>query len=319
MTSRRSSPTVDSLLRGVPGVRTLLADPRLVERITHTVDQVGGAVAEAERTLEGGGIGDDELEAANAVLGSVKDAAWALERDRLRAARCVADLAGPDAGLGRRRRDVRGAPGALRDRSARGPRPRLGRPRAHRARPRPRAGRSVDPVAARRPRRRAVHLGLGPGGRRPARLRLQGRGRDRRAGRQHRRRCATRSDGDELLAERAARRRHRGDRPRPHPVGVGRHHLRAERAPAGLRRGGRRGRPVRDRRPQRRRRQLLRSDRRGRPRDRTVDHDRRQGHPRAGHAVAGSRAGRRPRPSARPSRRSRAPSPSARPTPRSPA
>ncbi len=91
--------TVDSLLRGVPGVRTLLADPRLVERITHTVDQVGGAVAEAERTLEGGGIGDDELEAANAVLGSVKDAAWALERDRLRAARCIADLAGPDAGL----------------------------------------------------------------------------------------------------------------------------------------------------------------------------------------------------------------------------
>jgi glucosamine--fructose-6-phosphate aminotransferase (isomerizing) len=90
--------TVDALLRGVPGVRTLLADARVVERITHTVDQVAGAVSEVERTLEGGGFSDDELEATNAVLSLVKDAAWALERDRLRAARCVAELAGPEAG-----------------------------------------------------------------------------------------------------------------------------------------------------------------------------------------------------------------------------
>jgi glucosamine--fructose-6-phosphate aminotransferase (isomerizing) len=90
--------SVDSSLRGVPGVRTLLADSRVVERITHTVDQVAGAVAAAERTLEGGGIGDDELEATNALLSLVKDAAWALERDRVRAAHCVAELAGPDAG-----------------------------------------------------------------------------------------------------------------------------------------------------------------------------------------------------------------------------
>jgi glucosamine--fructose-6-phosphate aminotransferase (isomerizing) len=89
--------TVDSSLRGVSGVRTLLADAWIVERITHTVDQVAGAVAEVERTLEGGGVGQDELEATNALLSSVKDAAWALERDRLRAARCVAELAGPDA------------------------------------------------------------------------------------------------------------------------------------------------------------------------------------------------------------------------------
>ena len=66
-------------------------------------------------------------------------------------------------------------------------------------------------------------------------LRLQGGGRDRRAGRQHRARCGRRSPADDLL-RRGARRRHgRGRGARPHPLGERRHHLPAQRPPAQLR------------------------------------------------------------------------------------
>jgi glucosamine--fructose-6-phosphate aminotransferase (isomerizing) len=90
--------SIDEMLRGVPGVTALLADPRSVERLTHAVDQVNGAVDRAESSLEAGRDTDADLEAANALLVEVRDAAWAIERDRLRAARAMADLAGPDPG-----------------------------------------------------------------------------------------------------------------------------------------------------------------------------------------------------------------------------
>ena len=90
-------------------------------------------------------------------------------------------------------------------------------------------------------------------------VRLQGRGRDRRARRQHRARCAAAIRDDELLRLALAAPTARGHRARPHPLGQRRHHLRAQRPP-GQQRGGpaTTGGPVRRRRAQRRRRQLRR-------------------------------------------------------------
>ena len=87
--------SVDRALRGVPGLRALLTDRSLAPAVSAAVDTVDKMVAAIESHLE-----DvdhvDELEAVNAGLVAVKDAAWALERDRLRAAREVVQLAGPD-------------------------------------------------------------------------------------------------------------------------------------------------------------------------------------------------------------------------------
>ena len=65
---------------------------------------------------------------------------WAVRRDRLRTARAVADLAGPDAGRPALEAFTVGPAGAVRPRPPRGPRPRLGRPPRAGPRPRPRPG-----------------------------------------------------------------------------------------------------------------------------------------------------------------------------------
>ena len=67
----------------------------------------------------------------------------------------------------------------------------------------------------------------------PPELRLQGGGRDRRAGRQHARRCATPIRRRRRCCAGARRRpTRRGRRARPHPVGQRRHHLPGQRPPA---------------------------------------------------------------------------------------
>ena len=118
------------------------------------------------------------------------------------------------------------------------------------------------------------------------------------------RRCASALRGDELLQLALGSPDGRGRRARAHPLGVDRHHLRAERPPAVLRRAGRRRGPVRHRRAQRRRRQLRRSDRVGVAAHRRRDHHRRQGHPDADVAAARRRASHPATPSARRSPRS---------------
>ncbi len=90
----------DALLRGSPGVRTLLADPTLAPTldglaasIEARADAVDGALDHAES------LGSSaELERVNAALVALRDAAWALRRDRLPTAARVAGLAGPEAG-----------------------------------------------------------------------------------------------------------------------------------------------------------------------------------------------------------------------------
>ncbi len=85
---------VDRELRGEPGLRALLGDPSLPASIGSSLDDVGHAIDRIEAQLEREGDRLPTLEAVNAALVKLKDAAWALERDRLRAAAEVADLAG---------------------------------------------------------------------------------------------------------------------------------------------------------------------------------------------------------------------------------
>ena len=100
----RQIATADQLLRGVPGVLALLRGRDLMATVEHRaralLDQVT-AIDEgldrvgAEAVAADGGAG---LEAVNAAMVDLKDAVWAINRDRLRTARAVDELAGRGAG-----------------------------------------------------------------------------------------------------------------------------------------------------------------------------------------------------------------------------
>jgi glucosamine--fructose-6-phosphate aminotransferase (isomerizing) len=93
--------TVDSALRGVPGVRALLADAAAGQRLDERAERAAAALAVIENQLDAGAHppASVALEALNATLLAVRDPLWAIRHDRLRAARAVADLAGPDASV----------------------------------------------------------------------------------------------------------------------------------------------------------------------------------------------------------------------------
>ncbi len=90
----------DLLLRGVPGVRALLADRALPATLDSLCDEGVARVADIEQLIDrdGGSWKAGTIEAVNAALIELRDALWALQRDRLRTAGAVGDLAGPDAG-----------------------------------------------------------------------------------------------------------------------------------------------------------------------------------------------------------------------------
>jgi glucosamine--fructose-6-phosphate aminotransferase (isomerizing) len=91
---------IDRLLHGVPGVQALLADRSLLTTIEDRTGDIDHLVADLEDRLDAdGGRAIDRLEDINAALIELKDAVWAIRRDRLRTARAVDDLAGPDAGI----------------------------------------------------------------------------------------------------------------------------------------------------------------------------------------------------------------------------
>mgnify|MGYP003333984954 FL=1 len=78
---------VDRLLHGVPGVRALVGRHELVAGITARLDQIDARVAARDGELESAtGLSPEALEAANAELLSIRDAAWAVRKDRLRTA-----------------------------------------------------------------------------------------------------------------------------------------------------------------------------------------------------------------------------------------
>ena len=90
---------LDRLLHGVPGMLTLVGRHELAAGMAARLDQLDGRIADRERELEAGnGLAPDEVEHINAELLTVRDAVWAVRKDRLLTAKAVGDLAGRDAG-----------------------------------------------------------------------------------------------------------------------------------------------------------------------------------------------------------------------------
>src|SRR6478735_8873814 len=89
----------DVLLRGVAGVRALLEFPVLAPSVTNLIDGLDGQTHGLERRLDADvSLSGPHLERVNAALIALKDAVWAVQRDRLRAAEGVRGLVGPGAG-----------------------------------------------------------------------------------------------------------------------------------------------------------------------------------------------------------------------------
>ena len=90
---------VDAVLHGVPGMLTLIGRHELVASMIARLDQLDGRIADRERELEvGQGLSPEDIEHINAELLTVRDAVWALRKDRLNTAQAVGDLTGRDAG-----------------------------------------------------------------------------------------------------------------------------------------------------------------------------------------------------------------------------
>jgi glucosamine--fructose-6-phosphate aminotransferase (isomerizing) len=98
----------DARLRRTDGVWALVHDRRLLAEVEGLTAQLGETVRAIEAGLDagldagpGGPDGDadqDRLEAVNAAVVRLKDAVWSIDRDRVRTARAVADLAGSEPG-----------------------------------------------------------------------------------------------------------------------------------------------------------------------------------------------------------------------------
>ncbi len=88
---------VDRLLRGTAGITALHRDHGTAALLRSLCDDLSAVLDAREGAFDEGVPGID-LEATNAAIIRLKDALWAIERDRLRTASAVTDLAGPSAG-----------------------------------------------------------------------------------------------------------------------------------------------------------------------------------------------------------------------------
>ena len=81
----------DRLLKGPPGVRALVGHPRLAPAADTWLEGLGASLAAVERDLDSGATGAaaDEVEDTSAAIVRLKDAVWAVQRDRLPTARAV--------------------------------------------------------------------------------------------------------------------------------------------------------------------------------------------------------------------------------------
>ena len=84
----------NSLLSGEPGVRCLLENDELPAAIVSVQSEIQTKIADVEAMLEAEGDKRSDMENINSGLIAVKDAAWAISRDRLRSAVEILDLVG---------------------------------------------------------------------------------------------------------------------------------------------------------------------------------------------------------------------------------
>ncbi|MGQ0434633.1 MAG: SIS domain-containing protein [Microthrixaceae bacterium] len=90
---------LDRLLRDPDGVALLVRDRDLVTRLSAGCAAIGDWIGLVEARLDAAApAGEQSLEATNAALLRLKDALWAVERDRITTALKVRELVGPDAG-----------------------------------------------------------------------------------------------------------------------------------------------------------------------------------------------------------------------------
>ena len=95
----------DRLLSGVPGLLALERDAGLADQITAILSDLPGCIAALEALLEDEPDAVDGIETANAALVDLRDASWAVIRDRLGTHAGVASLRSSrippsDAGMG---------------------------------------------------------------------------------------------------------------------------------------------------------------------------------------------------------------------------
>lgn len=83
---------VDLSLRGEAGLAALLNEPALAGTLAGQLNDVSSSLTAIEAMLEAEGDQVSNIESVNAALVEAKDAAWAIERDRLRTARMVQGL-----------------------------------------------------------------------------------------------------------------------------------------------------------------------------------------------------------------------------------
>ena len=89
---------VDALLHGVPGLLALVGQGDLTAALTARLDQLDAYAAEIDAKLATSELDADELEQASESSIALRDALWAIRRDRLGTAASVAALAGRNAG-----------------------------------------------------------------------------------------------------------------------------------------------------------------------------------------------------------------------------
>ncbi len=85
---------VDRLLHGEPGVLALADHHDLLASMTARLDQLDAYADEVDAELATAGLDADALEQASGTLIALRDALWAIRRDRIRTAQAVAELAG---------------------------------------------------------------------------------------------------------------------------------------------------------------------------------------------------------------------------------
>jgi glucosamine--fructose-6-phosphate aminotransferase (isomerizing) len=93
---------LDRLLGSGDGIALLVRHRDVATRVAATCREVGGWIDRTDAELDAGGDGDAgatarSLEETNAAMLGLKDAWWAVERDRLPTAAAVRDLVGPEA------------------------------------------------------------------------------------------------------------------------------------------------------------------------------------------------------------------------------